>query len=205
MKFALSSLLVPEPLKTPRDGWTTPSSDFDGSMPATLDLGNGLKGRLVFPMGLARTIRVMPAAAVASDSADQFATYPSVLTGSLLDPMQPRPKLIVRDANGTIGTAPLVAGQTFDLGWSETSRLKVMVEFLGWKFAVGNLREKGRYGSQLQLAFKRADQASASFNPPPVHPYVAMRDAHPIVIQSLMILLEAAPLVKRGRRRMRAK
>lgn len=149
-------------------------------LPHELALGAGATALLIAPSGVAITWRDADPTVVISAGGDSF--RPNDPAQAALDPLtRPPARLLVRRSDGSLlGALPLVAQVPFalPLGEAETGPgLELILLF--WDVRAGNLRGPGDFGGRIRLAWRRIDQAAASFAPRPPHPLLAFRPAPP--------------------------
>ncbi len=176
MRYALASLLTPDPVAVNPDGWTNPDSTLTASLPITTSLTANVQAKMIFPLGLAKQVVQMDGSTVLDSSTEQWETYPAIPTGDRLDPLMSCPKFVVKNGAVTLGIVPFVSGYAFGVGSTEHGKLSVQIQLNSWQVCLGNLRETGTFGSRVDFSFRQADKASNSFDIPKVHPYVVMRE-----------------------------
>jgi hypothetical protein len=169
--------LVPAPKPTTPDGFTQVDVRILTGLPYAIPLTGDLQLIVVLPTGLAVPWRDIDATANASSSkAELSPTIPQ--TDFIIGDVTHAPfRLVVQQSRRTIGIIPLVAGLRRFVPDSGSSNLGGQIELiiLEWDVRAGSVRGAGDFGSRLSFAWRRANQATPKFSPPPINPMLRSR------------------------------
>lgn len=160
---------APEPLAPDFVRLTEP---LTAGLPQTIPLDRELSLVLTLPNGLARTWKEADPAQTVSSSAAELGPAPdSPPPGG--DPIEAPLRLLVLVTGEVVASVPLVAGLRRAVPDGGGSLAELVV--LGWDVRAGSLRAPGDAVSRIDLAWRRVDRPSGTFEPPPLHPGVAAR------------------------------
>jgi len=170
--------LTPEPPTLAPEGFMLVDDRITSGLPYTMQLDGSTDLTLFLPNGLAHTWRTIdPATAVSASGAERGPTVSQPATETA--PAGRVPLLLrLRVAGVPAAVGPAVVGRRGFLpegDHPDADGVRVEVIVLDWALYAGTVRGAGDYGSYIKLAWRRADQAVASFSTPPVNPYVIDR------------------------------
>lgn len=174
MAFPIVHRLVPpapEPLPPDFARLTTPLS---AGLPQTIELDREISLAVTLPNGLARSWLEADPSHVVSSSADELAPAPA---GASADDDRIRSplRLLVLVGGALVAAVPLAAGLRRTVPDDASGDALVELVVLGWDVRAGSLRGPGDAVSNLDLAWRRVIRGSDAFEPPRLHPAVAVR------------------------------
>ena len=141
-----------------------------GGLPVTIPLDEEVALVIVVPTGLAAAWREADPTSVVSRSTPELTPVAAPVGGN-----RAPARLLVRVEGAIVGSVPLVANLHRRLP-DDAARVEVMV--ISWDLRAGSLRGPGDVGSRLELAWRRTDQGTDLFAPPPLHPALLARLDH---------------------------
>jgi hypothetical protein len=97
-------------------------------------------------------------------------------------------RLLLRQRSPLSASLPLVAGLRRSVPDAGDAALGATIEIavIAWDVRAGSLRGAGDFGSRVELAWRRVDEAGEQFEPPPLAPRVARRLEPELRMQSLL-------------------
>lgn len=176
----ISEYLVPNVSPTaPADAQRVRQSLVRG-LPHRIVLERDLALLLVVGTGLATAWRDAPPDALVGASAPEArpqSPHEPRAIGALERPLA---RLLLVRGQAPLAAIPLALGlhrATPDHGGDgPDERTRIALWVLGWDIRAGNLRGPGDVGGFIDVAWRVADRASATFSQPAVHPAVAERN-----------------------------
>ncbi len=170
--------LTPEPPTLAPEGFTLVDDRITSGLPYTMRLDDSTDLTLLLPNGLAHTWREIDPATLVSSSVAERAPYTPQPTTDTAPASRVPLLLRLRVAGVPAAVGPVVVGRRGFLpegDHPDADGVRVEVVVLDWAIYAGTVRGAGDYGSTIKLAWRRADQAVATFSTPPVNPYVIDR------------------------------
>jgi len=169
--------LVPAQKPTTPEGFTQVDVRILTGLPYPIPLTGDLQLIVVLPTGLAVPWRDADATALVSSSEAELSPSTPPTDFTLADVTRASFRLIVQQSRRTIGVIPLVAGLRRVVPDSGSNNLGGQIELviLEWDVRAGSVRGAGDFGSRLSLAWRRANQATLQFSPPPINPMLRSR------------------------------
>lgn len=169
--------LVPAQKPTTPDGFTQVDVRILTGLPYPIPLTGDLQLIVVLPTGLAVPWRDADATAIVSRSEAELSPaipQPEFIMG---DVTRAPFRLVVQQSRRIIGVVPLVAGLRRVVPDSGSNNLGGQIELviLEWDVRAGSVRGAGDFGSRLSFAWRRANQATNQFSPPPINPMLMSR------------------------------
>lgn len=169
--------LVSAQKPTTPDGFTQVDVRILTGLPYPIPLTSDLQLIVVLPTGLAVPWRDADATAIASSSEAELS--PAIpQTDFIIGDVTRAPfRLVLQQSRRIIGVVPLVAGLRRIVPDHGSSNLGGQIELiiLEWDVRAGSVRGAGDFGSRLSFAWRRANQGTSQFSPPPIHPMLVSR------------------------------
>ena len=166
---------MPPVAPLPSDRFTRVTQALVNGLPHTIQLDAELRLVIALPNGVAVMWRDADPAAVVSRSADQTAAVapgdPQPVGAVAYAPLRVH---LVRDRT-SLAAIPLVASLHRTVPDSGAAGVRIELLVVGWDVRAGSVRGSGDFGSFVDFAWRRADRAGKSFDPPPLSPRVAAR------------------------------
>ena len=155
-------LVEEPPLGVPK-GFTPSRQELTRGVPFAWTLAGDLSLVLVVPTGFATLWRDADPLALASTSAGETAPH---LGSRGADPReQAALRLIARRARITVAVVPLAAGLSRVVADGDGGAAVLEVFVSGWAVHAGCVRGAGDYGSFIDVAWRRADRGTSTFDP----------------------------------------
>jgi hypothetical protein len=176
--FPIQRYLTPELPTVAPEGFTLVDDRITSGLPYTMRLDDSADLTLFLPNGLAHTWRTIDPAVVVSVSEAERRSHDPSVTGETAPAARVPLLLRLRVGGLPAAVGPVAAGRRGFLPEGDrpdAEGVRVEVVVLDWALHAGTVRGPGDYGSFIKLAWRRADQAVATFSTPPVNPYVIER------------------------------
>ena len=176
--LATVPLLTPPATLTPPAGLTRLRQPVTGGLPCTLRLDGTVRAVLAIPAGEARPwLDADPTTPVAASDPELAPVDGNATGADTIAATPPRPRLYLVAGGAVVASVPLVAGSRRRLPDDGDAAGGALIEImiLGWDLRAGNLRGAGDYGGFIDLAWRRCDTASDTFELPPVPPSLRAR------------------------------
>jgi hypothetical protein len=166
-------VLTPQPDPLPPPGYTSLDVAV-ATAPQRIPLFDAVAVVLLLPTGEALSWLQADPAAPASSSDPGWAPAPA--TGA--PGPSPPARLVLVDAEQTLGTLPLAAGARAILPWQGAPGRGALVDIvvLTWQLTAATVVGSVGATSRLRLGWRRADLAPSQFRPPAVNPKVLLRE-----------------------------
>lgn len=169
--------LVPDSKPVAPEGFTEVRETILGGLPYTIQLDQEIKLILLVPTGLATVWRDADPTTIVTQSTGELAPA-TVATDSEIGGVTRVPaRLVMQSAGAIVASVPLAAGlrrMLPDAGDPERGA-RIELAILAWDIRAGSLRGAGDFGSNIALAWRRADKAEESFSTPPISPQLIAR------------------------------
>lgn len=166
-------VLTPQPDPLPPPGYTSLDVAV-ATAPQRIPLFDTVAVVLLLPTGEAVSWLQADPAAPASSSDPGWAPAP----GAGAPGPSPPARLVLVDAEQTLGTLPLAAGARAVLPWDGDPSRGALVDIvvLAWQLTAATVVGATGADSRLRLGWRRADLAPSQFRPPGVNPKVLRRE-----------------------------
>ncbi len=169
--------LVAEARPRPPEGFTLVDEPIVGGLPFTLQLDAETRLIITLPNGLGLAWRDADPTSSVSRSDDQLEASGAGQSEPIGDAARPPLRILMQRAGTVVASVPLAVGvrRTLPDGGDRDRGARIEIVILGWELRAGSLRGPGDFGSRISLAWRRADQATLSFAPPPVNAHLLQR------------------------------
>lgn len=190
----IQQFLIPDQKPVLPEGFIQVEEKFLGGLPHTIQLNAQTSLIVVVPSGLAVTWRDIDPMTLVSSSEDELLPYSAPSQTTIGDVKRSPARIIVRQNRTNIASIPLSLGlQPIINNNSSVEGITIELIILGWEIRAGSLRGVGDFGSQINFAWRRADQAVERYSTPAVNPYLIKRIKPAFRLQSILTLQTPIP------------